>query len=174
MVSSSPWRPGSCSFWEAEAPPVYGNQWHHFQNFYFQHWCKTFLICARIQSIRKCGFWTVAISTPPSAKTSVQAHAVFLPDFQHAGFYFHMPDFTSTCRFFSVAVSTCRIFFNMPDSAAPFFNMQFFIPSTCRFLSVAVSTCWIFFLFNMPDSAAPFFLYLQHAFFFCSNFNMPD
>ena len=30
----------------------------------------------------------------------------------------------------------------------------------------------------MPDSAAPFFnmpfLYLQHAFFFCSNFNMPD
>ena len=24
--------------------------------------------------------------TPTSAKTSVQAHAVFLPDFQHAGF----------------------------------------------------------------------------------------
>jgi hypothetical protein len=44
------------------------------------------------------------MSSVASAKTSVQAHAVFLPDFQHAGFYFHMPDFTSTCRFFSVAV----------------------------------------------------------------------
>ena len=38
--------------------------WWSIQNFYFQHWAKTFLICARIQSIRKYGFWSVAISTP--------------------------------------------------------------------------------------------------------------
>ena len=43
----------------------------------------------------------VVVTLPPSAKTSVQAHANFLPDFQHAGFYFNMLFFTSTCRFFS-------------------------------------------------------------------------
>jgi hypothetical protein len=31
--------------------------------------------------------------------------------FQHALSIFNMPDFTSACRFLSVAVSICRIFF---------------------------------------------------------------
>ena len=50
---------------QLKSPLSMDRQWHDFQNFYFQHWTKTFLICARIQSIRKYGFWSVAISTPP-------------------------------------------------------------------------------------------------------------
>ena len=125
----------------------------------------------------------------------------FLQQFQHAGFrnsIFNMPFFIpSTCRFLSVADSTCRIFFQHAGFRNSIFQHAVFITSTCRFFlqqfqharfrnsifqhaffhsfimpffSAAISTCRI----QELHLSTCLFSFLEHAVFFCSNFNMPD
>jgi hypothetical protein len=82
--------------------------------------------------------------------------------FQHALFIFNMPDFTSTCRFLSVAVSTCQIFFQICRIQQHHFSTCCFYTFNMPFFSAAISTC----LIQELHFSTCLFSFLQHAVFY--------